>query len=85
MAIEIAALALATAAGLVHVAQVRPRRTPRCMAALLIVLAIAGGGYLAFWAVGNALERGHIPGIAGKPTATPTPDAATDAVAAKES
>ena len=32
-----------------------------CMAALLIVLAIASGAYLSFWAVGTALEHGKMP------------------------
>lgn len=47
------------------------------MAALLIALAVAGGGYLAFWAVGSALERGHVPFVEGqKAKASPDQPAA---------
>ena len=51
----------------------------------LICICIAGGGYVAFWAVGTALERGHIPGVAAKQAAPEPETAATDAAAAKES
>jgi hypothetical protein len=63
-------------------AQVPALRPARTRMIFLIVIGIAGGGYLAFWAVGTALERGHIPGIAAKPT---EPTASTDAATAKES
>jgi hypothetical protein len=38
------------------------------MAALLIVLAVASGAYLSFWAVGTALEHGKMPFLQSKPT-----------------
>ena len=63
----------------------RRTRRPCGRMIFLICICIAGGGYVAFWAVGTALERGHVPGIAAKPAATEPETAATDAAAAKES
>jgi hypothetical protein len=42
------------------------------MAALLIVLAVASGAYLSFWAVGTALEHGKMPFLQ-KQEQPPTP------------
>ena len=69
----------------VHAGTRRASRRSSGRMIFLICICIAGGGYVAFWAVGTALERGHIPGVAAKQAAPEPETAATDAAAAKES